>query len=278
MLEKITESDQKANWELKLLKGFMEHLDGVKHRLKDAQVPEGDHPVKCVYSLESAVECLQGLVEVPATEAYVTALMEVVLNLIMCRRVSLNFPKDVFGNPDFADAWAASIAYIDYSTVLSAYSVLKLRDPATCLYSDPVSGKHTNSVLIIMAHPNDQQLTEIYKCLSAFPSLQGLIQSNLVSGSFKVFPSIVFGLQASSFWYLLRTQHDGVKFTNSEWEVVRCLVWSLQNSIQTPAAEVVNSIKAGKALNPVDNITKILTACICFLKETQSQNNKQKMF
>lgn len=267
-LEKST--DEKAKWEAKLLNQFISELESIKVKLSVVQIPasEAIQPVKCVLTLESALEYLQGLSQDPATESEISAWMEIVLQLSMCRLMFVNFPLDISGKPDFADAWSASIRYLEQATVLSAFSALQIRELPACIYRDPVTRRENNTALIL-AHPNDLQLSAIYKSLSAFPSLQGLIQSHLLSGGFKVFPSIVFGLQASTLWHFLRVQHDGVSFTDSEWEIVRCLAWSLTQSFQTPASDVVSSISNSKGLNPVDNFPKIMAAFISYFSKHQ---------
>ncbi|OMJ78537.1 hypothetical protein SteCoe_21643 [Stentor coeruleus] len=272
-LEKST--DDKAKWEAKLLNQFISELESVKEKLSVVQVPAGEaiQPVKCVLTLESALEYLQGLSQDPVTESEISAWMEIVLQLCMCRLMFVNFPLDVFGKPDFADAWSASIRYIEQATVLSAFSALQIRELPACVYRDPVTRRENNTA-IILAHPNDLQLSAIYKSLSAFPSLQGLIQSHLLSGGFKVFPSIVFGLQASTLWHFLRIQHDGVNFNDSEWEIVRCLAWSLTQSFQTPASDIVSSISNNKGLNPVDNFPKIMAAFISYFSKHQVTQEK----
>ena len=133
----------------------------------------------------------------------------------MCRLIQVSFPLDLNGLPDFQDAWSASIQYLETDSVMSAFSVVKIRDLSTGTYVDPFS-KKKYSAAVILAHPNDIVLTQIYACLSTLPSLQGLIQSFLVSGGYKVFPAIVPGLQASCLLYFIRKIKEVNGFTQSE--------------------------------------------------------------
>lgn len=233
-------------------------------------------PVQCVITLESAFDYLNGLEQVPRTEAEVEQWMQIILQLIIIRLIDVKFPLDFYGKTDFADAWAASVQNVELSSVMSASAAIKLRDPLTCTYKDPISRKD-NSVALILAHPNDAILALLYKGLTSLPSLAGLIQSYLVSGGIKIFPSIIYGLQASSLWYFLRTLNSNDSFSQSKWETIRCILWSLTNSSDIPASSIVTSLRKGNGFNPVDNISKLIAATVWFFDKNPSDEAKKNI-
>ena len=278
LLKALEQKDKKYEWETRLLNTFISNLEGIKGRFEHFQhyIHELNQPIQCMVSLETVSNSLKDLNQIPESEDDLSQYMDLILQLALVRLIQVNFPLDANQKPDFADAWSASIRSIEYSSVLSASSALALRDKADCLYTAPISLNKNNAALLI-THPNDLQLTELYKSLSYFPTLQGLIQSHLISGSFKVFPSITFGLQASILWFMLRIRKNGFKFAEYEWEFVRCLVHSLQNSAQNPASEVFNAAKNGKALNPVDSIAKILTGVLAYFRRNEVSEEKARL-
>lgn len=277
LLRALEAKDQKFGWELKMFLSFVKELDQITGRIQNLQhdIDRENQPIECMVSLEKVSESLKGLNQVPQSEEDLSAWMDLILQLLLVRLMNLNFPLDANKQPDFADAWSASIKSIEYSSILSASSALSLRSKEDCLYTAPVSLSKNNAALVL-AHPNDGQLTDIYKSLSYFPSLQGLIQSHLVSGSFKVFPSITFGLQASVLWYLLRVRNEGFRFAQYEWEFVRCLVHSIQSSSQLPAAEIYNAAKNSTQLTPVDSIAKVLTAVLAYFRRNKVESDKAR--
>ena len=278
LLKVLEQKDKKYEWETRLLNTFISTLEGIKGRFEHNQhyIHELNQPIQCMVSLETVSNSLKELNQIPISEEDLSQYMDLILQLSLVRLIQVNFPLDASQKPDFADAWSASIRSIEYSSVLSASSALALRNKADCLYTAPISLNKNNAALLI-AHPNDLQLTELYKSLSFLPTLQGLIQSHLISGSFKVFPSITFGLQASTLWFILRVRKSGFKFAEYEWEFVRCLVHSLQNSAQNPASEVFNAAKSGKALNPVDSIAKILTGVLAYFRRNEVSEEKARL-
>ena len=275
LLRALEAKDQKYGWELKMFTNFNGELDKIAGRIQNIQedFDRANQPIECMVSLEKVSESLKDLNQVPVSEEDLSAWMDLILQLLLVRLLNLNFPLDANKQPDFADAWSASIKSIEYSSILSASSALALRSKEDCLYTAPVSLVKNNAALVL-AHPNDSQLTDMYKSLSYFPTLQGLIQSHLVSGSFKVFPSITFGLQASVLWYLLRVRIEGFKFAQYEWEFVRCLVHSIQSSSQLPAAEIYNAAKNSTQLTPVDSIAKVITAVLAYFRRNLVEPEK----
>ena len=260
-----------AEYEKKQLTRLIESLPERKAILSEplANPDKNIQPVECLITLESALEYLNTLEAIPKTEDEVSAWMEIVLKLTLCRFISISFPLDADKLPDFKDAWSASLRNVELQTILSTSSAVKLRDPETCTFVDPLSGKRNNAAVII-AHPNDEVLSQTYACLSSFPSLQGLVQSYLVSGGLKVFPSIVPGIQSSTLLYLIRGISKSNNFSQAEWEFVRCIIWSLQITTDIPAIQVVNSLKSGNGLNSVDNISKILAGIITYVYQKKS--------
>lgn len=170
--------------EMKLVNLLVENIGELKEKLK--LVDKSDKTsVQCLITLNSALEYLNGLEQMPSTEEEVAAWMEMAMQLSMCRLLNITFPLDFYGKPDFNDAWAASIRFIELATTLSASSAAKLRNAETGIYVDPLS-RRENTTAMIVAHPNDAVLSVIYKCLTCLASLLGLIQSYLVSGGLKV--------------------------------------------------------------------------------------------
>ena len=257
-----SKSDNSA-YEIKQVNRWIESLASNKALLQDSlAAPDAViQPVQCVVALETAAQFLSSLQQVPSSEEEVSAWMEIVLNLTMCRLVNITFPLDAAGKTDFMDAWSASIRHVELSSPLTTFAAARLRDPTTLMYLDPVS-RRNNSAAVLLAHPNDQVLTMIYAGLSALPSLQGLVQTYIVSGGLKLFPAILPGIQASILLYFLRGLGTDKVFTQAEWEYVRCIVWSLQKTVDIPAASVFNSIKNGNGLNPADNLSKVLVGVL----------------
>lgn len=271
LLTTLKSSDQKYEWEHSMLTKYIKDLDSLKENFQNFSKTEKTS-IECMVSLEKVAQSLQGLVEIPVSEQELSQWMDLILQLCVVRLINVRFPNDSEGKPDFADAWSATFSFIEYSSVLSAASALQLRSKEDFLYTAPVTLTKNNAALIV-AHPDDRQLTQIYKSLSYFPTLQGLIQSHLVSGSFKVFPSILQGLQASVFWHITRQVHEK-SYTDSQWELIRCIVHSLRNSAYNVTPSIYSSLKEQKCLNPVDNISKLLAGYLNFFN-TQVPNNLQ---
>lgn len=255
----LVESLKDTPAQVKLLTSWMDDLPKVA--LESTSVDSTVQPVQCAVTLESALEYLSGLEQVPRTEEDVTAWMDIVLQLAMCRLVNVVFPKDSLGNVDFTDSWSANVKYVSLSTVLSASAAVQIRDKITCVYVDPLSREECSSAMIL-SHPNDPVLSQFYTALSSLPSLQGLVQGYLLSGGFKVFPSLVPGLQASCLLFFLRSLNPGNAFSPAQWEVIRCILWSLFTSRVKPAADTVRELKAGNYVDPADNIGKIVAGVL----------------
>ncbi|KAJ3111874.1 hypothetical protein HDU96_005270 [Phlyctochytrium bullatum] len=238
------------------------------------------HPVQCLVTLESAVSVLKELEEPPssgASEDDLKPWMELAMSLCMVRLVDLNFPKDpITGGPDFADAWSSRVRNVSLASVLSAAAAATLRsseggDGET--FRDPLTNRKHSSALIL-AHPNDPILSCAYRSLTYLPGLHGIIQSYLVSGGLRIFPSLAPGIQAASLVQLLDPGRKSVRWDAESkqlrlpaalWEVVRCLLHSLKIAGPTPAKKVVKAIREGEGLNPADAIPKLLAGIIGFL-------------
>jgi hypothetical protein len=277
LLRALEGKDSKYSWELRMFISFTQDIEAIRTRLASHQqyFDETSQPIECMVSLEKVAESLKDLNQIPESEEDLSQWMDLILQLILVRLINLNFPLNASQQPDFTDAWSASVRSLEFASVLSASSALALRGKDDCLYTAPVSLTKYVAALIV-THPNDAQLTEIFRALSFFPTLQGLIQSHLVSGSFKVFPSITFGLQASVLWYLLRNRTQGFLFAQYEWEFIRSLVHSMQASAQVPAPEVFNAAKNGKAFNPVDSIAKVFAALLAYFRRNQVDRDKAR--
>ncbi|KAJ3129886.1 hypothetical protein HK098_007640 [Nowakowskiella sp. JEL0407] len=233
-------------------------------------------PVSCAITLESATEYLNGLEELPRTEEEISAWMEIALQLVMCRLVDVSFPLDILGKPDFADAWSSSIKNISLSTVLSASAAVHLRDKTDNMYLDPMT-RNSFSTAVIMAHPNDKVLTTIFRVLSVLPTLQGLIQGYLVSGGLRIFPSLVPGLLSSCLVYFLRSIGAESEFTPAQYEIVRCIIWSLRNTLGSVAKDAVKAIKETGDLNPADPLSKLVAAIIFYIHRSNGVGLNKKL-
>ncbi|KAJ3332023.1 hypothetical protein HDU76_001531 [Blyttiomyces sp. JEL0837] len=265
----------------KLVKRVLELIDGKALDLKQSDKVV-DESVQCVVTLETAVETLAELKKIPSCLDDLKQWIELVMQLCMVRLVDVRFPRDKL-NPakvDFADAWTAAVTSVSTASVMSAYAATQIRsdrmdDDGQVCYKDPFSARDYSTALIL-AHPNDPVLTRAYHILTGLPQLNGLIQGNLVSGGFSIFPSLGPGLQSASLLFLLRQtvedafkkgvhNVDSITMTKATWEVVRCLVWSLQNSMATPCPGLVADLRDGKGFNPADPITKLMAALIVHL-------------
>jgi hypothetical protein len=270
LLSKLKETDSKYDWELKLLNNYLESLPLLKRRLcEDLSNDEKADQIECMVSLAKLASSLKDLPSIPVSEQELSEWMDLILQLCLVKLINVKFPLDVNKNPDFADAWAASITNIEFSSSLSASAAILLRGEDNN-YVAPVS-LNKNSAALIIAHPNDRKLSDIYKSLSFFPTLQGLIQSHLISGSFKVFPSIVQGLQASVFWFLIRGKGKGKDLMDVEWEMIRCVAHSLRCSAYQVVPSVFSALKQGLQLNPVDHVSKLIAGYLSFFGHHEPQ-------
>ena len=285
-----THKTDTSDHEMKLLNKFIKERENFREILvnKPTDFDLKFQPVKCLITLESAIDYLDGLQHEALTEADVFTWMEIVLQLTMCRLINVSFPLDINRKPDFADAWSSHIRHIEYSSVLTSSSAVKIRDFSTGVYIDPIS-RQENNAAVILAHPNDLILTLIYKCLTSLPSLHGLMQSYLISGGIKVFPSIVPGIQSSCLNHLLRQsavkflKDDSLKIGDkstemkqAEWEVGRCLLWSMRQSMSVSSRTVFKSLQDGKGLNPSDAIPKLIAGIVSYLNPKKLDSDQIK--
>lgn len=273
ILKDLSEKDQKMNWELKIFERYLEELPAIHEKfLKfDKDNENKFRKIECMVSMERVGSCLKNLDKVPASQEELSEWMDLILQVCLVKLINVKFPLDANKNPDFADAWAASLTNIEFSSFLSASGALLLRSKEDNNYIAPVS-MNKNNVALMIAHPNDSELSEIYKSLSYFPTLQGLIQSHLISGSYKIFPSILQGLQASCFWYILRTKGKDPSLQTYEWELIRSLIHSLRSSSYKVVPTIFTSLRDSLPLNPVDNITKLLAGYLIYFNYPQSSN------
>ena len=186
------------------------------------------------------------------------------------------------------DSWSAVINKISLSTTISASSAIKLRDSGDGVYRDPLTRESFPSAVIV-AHPNDRILSTAYRVLSALPTLRGLVQGYLVSGgylfvffiyklnflknSFRVFPSLAQGLQATTLMKIVKNVSLDKSLTQAEWEFSRSLIFSLQVSLSSTAKNVFDSLSRNQCFNPADNISKLVAGLIRFKSHTGFQGD-----
>ncbi|KAJ3079576.1 hypothetical protein HDU99_010566, partial [Rhizoclosmatium hyalinum] len=262
---------------LEKLAEFEVRVDGDVAALTD------ESGMKCIVTLETVMEYVLGLDEVPRNDEELMKWMDIVMQLCMVRLVNVKFPLDSFGKTDFNDAWSSRINDISLAATMNASTAMKLRfEHGSDTYLDPLTRKEYTSAAIL-AHPNDPVLTFAYQILTALPSLHGLIQGYLVSGGLKVFPSLAPGLQSSCVLYLMNnpdielTDLRHLQMPPALWEVIRTLVWSIQKNTTPAAVSVLKVLKEGKGMNPVDAIPKLLAAVVLRLcKNGESMTGKDK--
>ncbi|KAJ3068973.1 hypothetical protein HDU98_007934 [Podochytrium sp. JEL0797] len=240
----------------------------------DISTMSDESGMKCVITLDSVMEFVNGLTDVPKTEEELMKWMDTVMQLCMVRFINVKFPLDAFGKTDFNDAWSSRINDISLSSTLTASAAMHLRrESDSDTYLDPLSRKEYTSALIL-AHPNDPVLTFAFQTLTCLPSLHGLIQGYLVSGGLKVFPSLAPGLHSSAL--LFHLNNPDIEFSPVTrrvtivpvlWEVMRTMIWSLRNNMTPSAHSVIKSLKDGKGLNPADAIPKLLAAVILRMEQ-----------
>lgn len=273
LLEKNVETGKRETFYLnRLLSGVLTQEGTVK--------PSEATSSHCIITLQSAWDTISELEQVPTSAEDVEAWMEIVLQLTMCRLLNIRFPTDAAGNADFMDAWSASVANVSYGAPLSAYASVKLRNESEDgeTYRDPSTREEFNSALIL-AHPDDSVLSACYTTLSALPSLQGLVQSYLVSGGLNIFPSITVGLQGATLLSNLRVivqdNKPDLVVTPVAYDWLRSVVWSLEISDVLPANDVIKVLSNEGTLNPEDNPSKLMTAFIRYMRK--AEDNKEEM-
>ncbi|KAJ3081653.1 hypothetical protein HDU99_005090 [Rhizoclosmatium hyalinum] len=239
--------------------------------------------MNCIVALETVMDNVLDLDEVPRNDEELMKWMDIVMQLCMVRLVCVKFPLNSMGKTDFKDAWSCHINDISLAYTMNASEAMKLRFKHDCdTYIDPLSPKEYTSA-VILAHPNDPALTFAYQALTALPSLHGLIQGYLVLGGLNVFPSLTPGLQSSCLLHLINnpgielTDSRHLKMPTSLWEAMRTLVWSIQKNTTPAAVSVLKALKEGKGMNPVDAIPKLLAVVVLTLdKNGESMNGKDK--
>ncbi|KAI9366054.1 hypothetical protein DFJ73DRAFT_772182 [Zopfochytrium polystomum] len=251
-------------------------LSAPKPPLTDAEkvVAAGESAIRCNVLLDTVLGTITALEALPTkNEEDLSKWLSIAMELMMVRFVDVRFPRDKLDptRVDFADAWSTHVRDISTASVVSALAAVSMRVDGDreghIRYKDPMSGREYSTALI-MAHPRDAVLTRAFEVLTGLPELMGVVQGNLVSGGYRVFPSLSPGLLASTlvqmcFNVAKRTDAGGP--TEAEWDVMRSLVWSLQRQAGTPAAEVVQSLKEGKGFNnPADGIPKLVAGLITY--------------
>ena len=293
-----TQKTETSDYEIKLLKSYLKERQDILNVRDfinfDYNYYNHDYnfqlqPINCIITLETSEENLNSP-QLKETLNFddTSAWMEIIFQLTMCRLINVSFPLDVNLKPDFADAWSSHIKEINFSVVLTASSAVTIRDSSSGNYIDPICRQEYNAA-VILAHPNDLILTQIYRCLTALPSLHGLIQSYLIAGGFKIFPSIVPGIQSACLTHLLRSScvrylkdanlkigDKTAEMRQVDWEVARCLLWSLRHNIGVPGRSVLNSLKKGKGFNPVDAIPKLIAATVTYFNRTKLVSSQTK--
>ncbi|KXS22289.1 hypothetical protein M427DRAFT_141809 [Gonapodya prolifera JEL478] len=238
------------------------------------EIGASEGAVQCAVLLESAVGAITSLKELPIkNEEDLTKWLTLTIETLMVRFVDVRFPRDKL-NPalvDFADAWAANIRSVSTSSVVSALAAIGMRAETSSdghlVYKDPMSKKEYSTALII-AHPDDAVLTRGFQVLSGLPVLHGVIQGNLVSGGYQLFPSLSPGLTSAALVQMaFEISAKGRDPTEAEWEVMRSLLWTLKKQTIVPAMDIVRSLRDGKGFNnPSDAIPKLVAALLAFLR------------
>ena len=89
-------SSETAKFEIKMLNKLVENIGMVKEKMESVAKGE-ESSVQCLITLNSALEYLNGLEQMPSTGADVSAWMEMALQLSMCRLLNITFPLDFNG-------------------------------------------------------------------------------------------------------------------------------------------------------------------------------------
>ncbi len=178
---------------------------------------------------------------------------------------------------DFYDAWNLSFKGLEHSDVFSVFSAIESvnKGEKTIIFEDSHDEYYMNEVIrdinfkdsmssternafFLIAHPDDPLSSAIYHLLTSFPMLAGFIQSNLVSGGERIFPSLLIGIQSSALCCLLNrvafactksgAETATIKqFKVLQWNLIRTLKWSiLQNAdhkLLRYIAEIVREVK-----------------------------------
>ena len=276
-LQALSEKDSKYKWEESVLQKFSSVIE-----VKDADFqlnlkgPDGSFIAE--FNLFEKISTdLITLNQKPYSELDVSNWVDQVLQLLKCVYLNINYPKSASGrSSDFSDAWSASISTIEYSSIDSASFALKTKDPKEITYTSSGTSMKFNS-LLILTQRKDLFLSKFYYFLTFFPTLQGLIQSHLISSTYKVFPSITLGLQASSLWFILRAKTAGPEFSEGEWNFITDIAHTIKTSLLKPAAHVYKACKSGKALNPVDNSGKIYSGILAYYLKNKLDVEKSRI-
>ena len=277
ILEPLVAKSLNIEWDVKKLENFKKHIEASRsaHKVRSF-VHDDTLPVNPRVLIEKLATKIEELNPKPYSELDVSNWLDVVLQLILVRLVNVKFAVDATGHEDFSDAWSAVLTKIDFKTIQTAASALTCRVEGEVLFTSPASGDKLNSA-IIFAPCGSELLSEFYLMLSFFPTLTGLIQSHLISGGFKVFPSICIGLQSAAIWHLLRIRHHGPEFEQDEWDFVRDIAHSFEVSDLKAGIQIYEAAQRGAAFNPVDNFTKIYAGVLTFFRKNRPEEDRNRL-
>jgi hypothetical protein len=275
-LQVLAAKERNIEWDVKKLENFKKYIKSVKEKGEGKTFThQEDLPVNPLVIIDKLVAKIIELNPKPYSELDVSNWMDLVLQMILIRFIDVKFATDATGKEDFGDAWSASLGKIDYSGISTASAAISSRPEGENTYISLASSEKFNSALIF-APPSSSLLSEFYKLLGFFPTLQGLIQSHLVSGGYKIFPSMSIGLQSATLWHLIRIREKGPNFNQGEWDLLRSLAHSFEVSDIKPGLQLYRAAKKGLALNPVDSISKVFAGILTFFRKHSPETEKSQ--
>ncbi|CAJ0947708.1 unnamed protein product, partial [Mesorhabditis belari] len=242
--------------------------------------------LKCIYSFCTIADAL--------TECDHLTEIGKLKEILYCKAIDVRFPVNNDGEPDFYDSWNLSFKGLEHSDILQVASAIDLvnsqkrefvfadddeeyydEEAVTEIkFKDAMSSTERNAFLLI-AHPDDLLVTAIYHLVTSFPMLSGFIQSNLVSGGSRIFPSLLIGLQSSALCSLLNKKAFNStkigeiatikKFPVLPWRLIRTLKWSiLQNADHKVVRYIADAVENEKGFRAGDPIPKIISGIMYF--------------
>lgn len=277
ILEPLVAKSLNIEWDVKKLVNFKKHIEEFRSAHKVRSFAHDDIlPVNPRVIIEKLAAKLDELNPKPYSELDVSNWLDPVLQLLLVRLINVKFTVDASGHEDFSDAWSAYLTKIDFKTIQTAASALSCRVEGEVLFTSPALEDKLNSALIF-APCGSELLSEFYLMLSFFPTLTGLIQSHLISGGYKVFPSVCMGLQSAAIWHLLRTRHNGPEFDQYEWDFVRDIAHSFEISDLKAGIQIYEAAQRGAAFNPVDHFTKIYAGVLTFFRKNSADEERNRL-
>ena len=247
-----------------------------------------DSLLKCIYSLYTIADTL--------AEGDGSNYVNKLKDILYCKGIDIRFSEGKNEEIDFYDSWNLSFKGLEYSDVLQVSSAIQLFnsdkiifydeyhdkeyyeeiDLSDICFKDSITSTKRNAFFLI-AHPDDPLASAIYHLLTSFPMLAGYIQSNLVSGGERIFPSLLIGIQSSALCCLLNRvafacTKSGVEtatikqFKVLRWNMIRMLKWSiLQNADHKLLRYIADIVREVKGFRASDPIPKIVAGVLLYL-------------